>query len=391
TGSHIPPDRIGLIFLESDGAYCSDVNARQIEAEYERIKNHYTSLEVKGLQDLSYTGKVTEAPEVWDVYSRTLGQHVDLARLRQINLRVCVDPGNGTASSFFTSFLRSLGLDVLGLHDSIQPVSERLSEPIDTNLSRLKRLVTNATELGVAFDLDADRVNFVIPGAPMGTVVPAVQVGAVLLNSILQKGYRGDVILPVNTSMLLEAILKRYSITPIYCRIGQPGTIEAVKKLKHPLFALEESGKFYFLNRGLLWTDGILTALKVVELISEEGKPFTQILHTSLGDLMEYTTLNTSIQVADHYRGVIGKKFADFVQSRTLKGEANRFDLDGIRINFQNKSWLLLRPSGTEPKIRIVADARNAADANELLQQGKNLVLEFLKLNNLGGKNSETK
>ena len=231
TGSHIPQDRIGMIFIESDGSYCSDLTAYQIEKNYESFKETDGLIEANSIGDLLEIGWIRSAPDVWDVYHDILQTNIDLPLLQRSPFRVVVDPGNGTASHFFTQYLGStLGLDITAINDYPAPLSSRLPEPVDTNLDRLKILVSKTVDAGIAFDIDADRVTFVVATPTGPQTVPADRLGALLLDDLLEAGYTGDVVLPINSSNLTEEILSRHGLKPRYCRIGQPGTIEMVKK-----------------------------------------------------------------------------------------------------------------------------------------------------------------
>ena len=375
TGSHIPQDRIGIIFIESDGSYCSDFIAYQIEQNYDSIKETDGLIDANSIGDLIEIGWIRSAPDVWDVYRDILQASFDLPLLQRNPFRIVVDPGNGTASHFFSQYLGStIGLDVTTINDYPAPLSSRLPEPIDANLDRLKFLVGNTTDLGIAFDVDADRITFVAPTPTGPQTVPADQLGALLLDDLFSGGYTGDVILPINTSNLVEEILAKYNNKPRYCRIGQPGTIEMAKKCPKPLFAFEESGKYYFLKDGYLWTDGMLTSLRVLELMARKNMS----LYNLLKALPTYATYRTDITIKDNLMPKVNTTFRKYLSTIPFANEKERLTIDGTRINFTDNSFLLLRVSGTEPKIRIVSDAKQPSRAKDLLLSGEKIVKEFL-------------
>lgn len=376
TGSHIPPDRIGLIFMEDDGAYCSDYMAFTIEQRFEEFQDSRDGLlTVNSIGDLIDVGSVRDAKDVWEVYEDLLQSLVDLTVVKSRPFRVVVDPGNGTAAQFFSAYLGRLGLDVTAINDYPAPLSSRLSEPIDDNLDRLKELVQPNVDLGIAFDLDADRVNFVVPTKDgEGRFVNANVMGAFMLRELLESGRTGQVVLPINTSNIVGEVLEQYGIEPIYCKIGQPGTIEQVKKLPKPLYSFEESGKAYFLSEGLLWTDGLLMALQVLEVMARKDKSLEELV----SDLPQYYSLTRKVNIPDHLVAKVRKKLPPFMRGQTFENEKSRVDLDGVRVDFTDRSWLLVRPSGTEPKIRVVADAKTQERAEVLLDRGETAVQALL-------------
>ncbi|MHA2363858.1 MAG: hypothetical protein ACXAC7_07855 [Candidatus Hodarchaeales archaeon] len=377
TGSHIPPDRIGLIFLESDGAYCSDYMAFQIEQRFDEFNTSLDGLiQVNSVDDLLNIGWIKDVNNIWEVYTDYLEALVDLPVIQKESFHVIIDPANGTAAHFFSEFLGKLGLKVTAINDYPSPLSTRLSEPIDENLTRLKTLVKDGADLGIAFDVDADRVTFVVP-TPNGQAktLSANVTGTFILKELLDAGHRGEVILPINTSNLAEEILHNYDIQPRYCRIGQPSTIEAVKKVPNPLFSFEESSKFYYLKDGLLWTDGCLVALRILELLARKKKSFYDLVKL----LPTYVTLTKKVIVKDDVMATIHFQLKKYFDNYTFSDEKERIEIDGFRINFNDYSWLLIRPSGTEPKIRIISDAKSFKRAEELVEQGKNIVETILK------------
>lgn len=373
TGSHIPPDRIGLIFIGSDGAYCSDHTCFAIEQLYED-KNFTGLLEINSIGDLVSIGTIKTATNVFEVYEEFLKALIDFDKIKSYPFRLIIDPGNGTASGFVTKFLGKLGLDITAINDYFAPLSARLSEPIDDNLTRLKELVVKGVDLGIAFDLDADRIAFVHYSKKGVTeTVSANAVGSFMLKYLLSNEYLGQVILPINSSLQAEEVLKQFGLKPIYCKIGQPGTVEMIKKSPKAIYSYEESGKFYLLHYGILWTDGILMMLKVLEILASSGVSLEHFIDL----LPKYYSFFDKIEIQDGDRKSVMTALEKNLQQKKFEGEINRNLIDGYRINFAN-AWLLIRPSGTEPKIRIMSDSNDKDFAQNLLKQGREFCLEII-------------
>jgi phosphomannomutase/phosphoglucomutase len=373
TGSHIPPDRIGLIFIGSDGAYCSDHVCFAIEQVYDD-KNFSGLPEINSIGDLLSTGSIINAVNVFEVYEEFITPLIDLEKIKSHPFRLVIDAGNGTASYFVTKFLGNLGLDITAINDYHAPISARLSEPIDENLSRLKELVVKNVDLGIAFDLDADRVTFVHYKENGKTeTISANIIGAFMLKYLLSNEHVGQVILPINSSMLAEEILKQFDLKPIYCKIGQPGTVEAIKKVPNAIYSYEESGKFYLLNYGILWTDGILMMLKILELLATSGVSLEHFIEL----LPKYYSFYDKIEIKDDKMNDTVKLLQTNILNYTFTDEIARVSVDGHRINFK-EGWLLIRPSGTEPKIRIMSDSSNEEFSKNLLEKGMKFVQEII-------------
>lgn len=373
TGSHIPPDRIGLIFIGSDGAYCSDHTCFAIEQLYDD-KNFTGLLEINSVGDLVSIGTIKTATNVYEVYKEFLRALIDFDKIKSYPFRLVIDAGNGTASGFVTKFLGSLGLDITAINDYFAPLSARLPEPIDDNLTRLKELVVKGVDLGIAFDLDADRVAFVHYSKNGVTeTVSANAVGSFMLKYLLSNEHVGQVILPINSSFQAEEVLSQFGLKPIYCKIGQPGTLEMIKKYPKAIYSYEESGKYYLLHYGILWTDGILMMLKVLEILASSGVSLEHFIDL----LPKYYSFFDKIEIHDDDKKNIITLLEKSLHKKKFEGELNREFIDGYRINFAN-AWLLIRPSGTEPKIRIMSDSSDKDFAQELLKQGREFCLEVI-------------
>ena len=295
TGSHIPPDRIGLIFIGSDGSYCSDHTCFAIEQMYDD-KNFEGLPEINSIGDLLSIGTIKTVTNVYDVYEEFLNALIDFDKIKSYPFRLVIDAGNGTASGFVTKLLGKLGLDITAINDYHAPLSARLSEPIDENLSRLKELVVKGVDLGIAFDLDADRVTFVhYTKNNKAETINANTLGAFMLKHLLSNEQTGQVVLPINSSLLAESVLNQFGLKPIYCKIGQPGTVETIKKSPKVIYSYEESGKYYLLHYGILWTDGILMMLKVLEILAGSGVTLEHFLNL----LPQYYSYFDKIEIHD--------------------------------------------------------------------------------------------
>ena len=229
-------------------------------------------------------------------------------------------------------------------------------------------------DLGIAFDLDADRVTFVhYTKNNKAETINANTLGAFMLKHLLSNEQTGQVVLPINSSLLAESVLNQFGLKPIYCKIGQPGTVETIKKSPKVIYSYEESGKYYLLHYGILWTDGILMMLKVLEILAGSGVTLEHFLNL----LPQYYSYFDKIEIHDGKMKEISRELEKSLLKNKFEGEIGRVSIDGYRINFAN-AWLLIRPSGTEPKIRIMSDSSDDRYAKELLNQGKEFVSEIV-------------
>ncbi|MFX0114975.1 MAG: hypothetical protein ACFFB3_10545 [Candidatus Hodarchaeota archaeon] len=369
TGSHTPADRIGIIPMLADGSYLHGKGAEEME------KNILEGPHDLGLvQEPAHGGKIaTLGNKPIESYKRFLLERANKELIRNARFRVLVDSGNGTACHFAAEVLQALGCDVVSLNDQPSGNPNRPPEPrAETLQDTLMHVRKEKCDIGIAFDLDADRILFLSPE----NVISENLIGTILADSILAKTEAEScLVLPINTSGLILSVTQKHVGTKIiFCKIGQPATIDTVKQHPSCVFAFEESGKYYFINEGILWTDGGLTAIKILEILAQKETN----LHTLANEYPKYTSLTQSINIPEGqgkelYSKIIGE-FKDYLKNH----ESKLLEVDGLRANFPDGSWLMIRPSGTEPLIRIVADAPSEVRARSLLETGLEIVKNTL-------------
>jgi len=244
TGSHMPPERVGLIYMDGTASYISDKKALEVEDRY------FNGLKVPKKIVMQSIGTSERDDGILDRYARFLEGLIDrdiIAKLARADFRVVADPGNGTASGIMPGIIEKCGIEVIRLHDYHRGDPERPPEPRrHTLMKTASSLTENNASLAAATDLDADRVLFV---DEMGEVVSEDVMGAVfgkwIFENCQKTGKKDPVcVTPVNSSGLIDYLAKQYDVDMEYCRIGQPDT-ERVLTVHgdRAVYAYEESGK----------------------------------------------------------------------------------------------------------------------------------------------------
>ncbi|MFX1511181.1 MAG: hypothetical protein ACFFCQ_01175 [Promethearchaeota archaeon] len=368
TGSHVPPDRIGIIIMLEDSSYITGDDARKIEELYSRFSDPQAGY----VSSLENVGSVGEAAETLEVYADFLLSLVDIDLLEKKSLRIVVDPVNGTAAQFLPELLREFGHEIITVHDQPSGQPGRPSEPRPWTLEKTAKLVADTeADLGVALDVDADRVLFIDEN---GEVVSTDIIGTILMEELV-KDTPGTIVLPINTSGLAEVIIDKYKCESVYCPVGQPATIATAKKEK-AIFAYEESGKYYYVGESILWTDATLVILRVLEILLREKSS----LHDLVNSYPKFFTKTINISCPqDQVTSTASKAIEAWRQLKPEIEITREIAMSGgIRQNYKDKSWLLIRPSGTEPLIRVVADAPTEARTDVLVEIGRHLVLNAM-------------
>ena len=305
-------------------------------------------------------------------YHSQIASYIDLDRLRKSPASVVVDPMHGAAGTWVESFFSGGKLKVETIRAYRDPLFGGVNpEPIDVNLGALKKRVLETGALvGLATDGDADRVGAVNElGATMTMhdVVPLI-----LLHLVRQRKMTGGVVRSFSQSVLLKRIAAAHNLKLYETPIGFKYIAELMLK-DDILLGAEESGglgvKGHIPER-----DGILNSLLFLEAIITAGKPPSEMLADLHREFGEFHFGRKDL----HVETSVGQQLTERLAKAT-PGELAGFKVagvettDGTKLLFDDESWLLFRPSGTEPMLRIYAEATSAAKAEALLTAGEEL------------------
>ncbi|MCH7669801.1 MAG: phosphomannomutase/phosphoglucomutase [Acidobacteria bacterium] len=305
------------------------------------------------------TGSVTEV-NILDDYVDHLFSIVDKSRFR--TLRVAADGGNGMAGVALRSVFQRIESELIGLY--LTPDGSFPNHPPDPlrpeNLVDLVSLMgEERPDLGVAFDGDADRAFFIddqrvpLPGSTTTAIIAAWFLDRFPGESIVHN--------LICSKAVPEAVVSAGG-TPIRTRVGH-SYIKEVMKESNAVFGGEHSGHYYFRDNYRA-DSGMLAMLVLLQVVSEAGVPLSEIRR-------QYEPYAPSGEINFD---VADKQAA--IEAVSLAYEhANQDRLDGLTVDF-GESWFNLRPSNTEPVLRLNAEAPTAGDVAELVAQVSKIFLE---------------
>jgi len=309
-------------------------------------------------------------------YLKRLQELVDLGRVRAAGIAVVVDPMYGAAQGWLSGLLRTAGIPVEELHARVDPLfAATPPEPLPSHLQELSARVREGSgrmRVGFALDGDGDRVAAVDEG---GNFVTPHQIFALLLKHLVEhRRMGGAVVGNFATTAMVEKLAKRYALPFHETPIGFKH-IALLMEGEDVLIGGEESGGIGVKGH-LPERDGTLSALLLLELMAVEGKPLGRLL------------AELEAQVGPHRYGridlpasgptVSAEAIRRWIERRGLPplpfplGEVR--ELDGLKLLFRDGRWLLLRPSGTEPVIRIYAEAPSGEEVATLLTWGRTIL-----------------
>lgn len=329
TASHNPAEYVGMKLWNPDGMAFDSQQQEEIEEAVG--SSGYLLAKWDGIGDINTYGNAVE-----DHIKAIMKHSGDLQ-----GLRVVVDCGNGAASVITPLLLRRLGCRVLALNSNPDGhFRSRNPEPKEENLELLMQIVRDqGADLGIAHDGDADRM--------MAVDDKGRFVGGDQLLAIFAAHEEADsIVVPVDTSMIVDDALPCTRI--IRSRVGDVYVAEAMKK-EGAAFGGEPSGSWIF-PRISFCPDGIYAAVRLIEIMS------TRKLSEMVDELPVYQTRRIGIACPDQRKE---GAMAEIAGELSSLGEVST--IDGIRVATEN-GWVLVRPSGTEPKIRVTAEARLGVD-----------------------------
>ena len=356
TGSHMPPDRIGLILVEGDGA----IAPFSVTDQVEEILQSEDYREVPPPE----IGRLEEAFHPYELYISECMQALDAPLLRQKKYKILADPANGTGSLIAMEFFQWLGCATELINYDPAPVPGRPSEPRAWTVTEaIDKVRSEKCDAGFCFDVDADRVLFIDAD---GIPISEDTAGAVFAKTVLKPG---DLcVVPINSSGLIERVCRDAGARLEYCAVGQPPTLEAIKKLG-AVYSYEESGKYYF-PRTFLWPDGVYSAGRMLELMAKTGRSLAELA----SEFPRYHQVKKNVTVDSERQEQAMRRAAQRLEKSLVDGRTRDVTVDGFKRVYSDNSWLLFRKSGTEPLIRVYSDAPTKERAEELAAQGEALL-----------------
>ena len=365
TASHNPPTDNGFKLRSEYGGASDPETLREVE-----------SLIPDAASGVSGSGAEEDLVEIFDAapaYIDHLGDLVDLDRLRASGLHVVADAMWGAGAGWLPHLLAGDGTKVRELHGERNPLFPGMDrpEPIPPNLDALQTEVARTkADVGLATDGDADRVGLV---DETGRFVTQLQVyGLIALYLLEVRGWRGPIVKTLSTTVMLDKLGELYGV-PVY-ETGVGFKFVAPKMLEvDAMVGGEESGGFAF--RGHLpERDGILAGLFLLDYMVEADKRPTDLI-AGLYELVgphHYDRIDTVL-----LPGQREKATARLEGSRPQMLADRRVEristMDGYKFQLEGGPWLLIRFSGTEPKLRVYAEAGSPAEVGALLEEGRSL------------------
>jgi phosphomannomutase len=342
TASHNPPEYNGFKLCK-EGA-----RAVSFEGGIKQIRDRVVENDFPPLAERR--GALMEK-DVLDAYAEHVLSMVDVHKIKP--LKVAIDAGNGMAGKTVPVVFKSLPVEVIPLFFELDGTfPNHLANPLEPENVRdlQKAVLDNECDMGFAFDGDADRM-FLID--EQGRAVGGDMVTAMVAIALLRKHPGSAICYNLICSRSVPEIIEEHGGRPVRTPVGH-SLIKKIMRDEDAIFGGEHSGHFYF--RDNWYADsGLIAALTVLQLVSEEGKPISEVLGP-LDTRFRSGEINTRVADSKAIMADVAKHYE--AQGATVD------HLDGVTICFPDW-WFNLRASNTEPLLRLNAEA----DTPELLAE----------------------
>jgi phosphomannomutase len=351
TASHNPPEYNGFKIKEAFGGSALPVTTRIIEEIVAYNQENGRRVISVPYEEALKKGTI-ELFDPCEGYFHQISRYVNLDLIAKAGIKAVVDPMFGAGCGFIPRLLP--GVDEI--HNTENPsFGGQPPEPIAQNLTELSALLKSGKyKVGLALDGDADRIGAVDEN---GDFFSSHCIFTVILRHLIEhKNLTGAVVKTVSTTRMVDLLAEKYGLKLFETPIGFKHICELM--LAHDiLMGGEESGglgvKGHIPER-----DGILLGLLLLEAVAVSGKGLRQLLDETMDDIGHFYYQRIDRRIEDAAKERLIERLRSHPPT-TFDGQrvvATNFS-DGFKFIFENGDWLLIRPSGTEPVLRLYSEA----------------------------------
>lgn len=362
TASHNPPEYQGIKFSTADGAPAMPEITKQIEAGIE-----------SNIEAANATGGSIEDFDPRPAYLADLAAKINFAAIADANGRFAYDALWGTGRGYLDKILRDHGLEVETIHDWRDVTfGGRSPEPAEDHLDELREAVTSKKlTLGIATDGDGDRFGIIDSN---GAFITANELVALLTDYLAEsRGWTQGVARSVATSHLVDRVAAKRGIKLFETPVGFKFIGELINRDEIILGGEESAG--LSIRGHYPEKDGLLACLLAAEAVSVRKASLTEQLDVLYKEVGKLESGRIGVKLTDEVAASLKERLAQEpaeIGGRRVE-KINR--MDGVKFIFADQSWMLMRPSGTEPLVRIYAESESRKDLEDLLEQGRKYLL----------------
>jgi len=372
TASHNPLQWNALKLCNEEGLFFTERNITRLKKLVLKM-----SLEKQMWKPFDSLGSVIVDNSINDLHAEEVIRHLNVDLISERRFRVAVDPGEGAASIVDRLFLERLGCSVVSLNSIQEGLTvgrkfPRGTEPVPENLTQLSRFISEqGADIGFAQDPDGDRLSVVSEtGEAIGEEYSLVLAGEAFLRK-----KKTDLACNLSTSMMINDLALRHGVKVRRTKIGEIHVTDAL--LKHGLSFGGEGNGGVIVPEINPCRDSVVGMGLILELLAYTGKTVTQLVKS----IPRYELRKEKLSLPQGPPVAETNLLSRMVQRARKEYRGYTIDtLDGIKV-YNDREWLHLRPSNTEPIIRIFAESSTRIRTGELIESGKAFIHELLREN----------
>lgn len=367
TASHNPPEYLGIKFIpDYAGPATSEITDEIVSNFGKDFQSH-----IKGKLIVTDFSKS---------YFKRIKEIIDFSKIKDLKKRIIFDGLYAASIGYFDKLLSDNGIEYDSIHmyhdpnfggGMPEPKPKFMSEMIEYIKTHNKTSHSERSEeslnryVGFANDGDSDRFGVINENGEY--VTPNEIIAILLMHLQKNKNYSGKLVKTVGGSLMLDIIAQKLGLEIIETPVGFKHVGEAMRKY-NPIIAGEESGGLSIQGH-IPEKDGILANLLVLEAMAYEGKSLVQLqkeLHDFVGCTFINTRVDKKLENQDEVKPVLEK----FGSLESVCGQqiVRKDFKDGVKLYLDdNKTWILVRPSGTEPLLRIYIESDSQDKIDEII------------------------
>jgi len=363
TASHNPAQYLGVKLRMRDGGASPAAFTARVEAALAESAPAVSEDAARSVRTVDIAGPYLDA----------LRSFVNAEAIAAAGLRVAVDPLYGAGQGYLAGVLRSVGVDVVELHGEPNPSFAGLHpEPIPPHIDEVRQYVReHGLDAAFVTDGDADRIG---AADRSGAFVNPHRILALVVRHLAEgRGMRGRVVKTLSTSVLVDRIARHLGLEVVTTPVGFKWIYEEMVA-GDVLVGGEESGGIG-IPAHVPERDGLLMALLLAEMMGERHKGLGELVDDLLAITgpMEYGRKDLKLEKrsSDAFTAAMPTLAPAEIAGHPVREIVRA---DGVKFLLPDDAWLLLRSSGTEPLVRVYAEAPTQAMVEELLAEGRTLV-----------------
>ena len=345
TASHNPPEWNGLKFYAGEGILLGPSRMRKLLSIFRQSKINYVPSEKLG------TCKNNDSAPL--IYKLAVLKILNTELIKKKKFKIAIDCGNGAGSIIAPAFLKELGCRVIKLNCGTSGIFNRSPEPIPQNLKELCSLVRDKkADAGFAQDADADRLAVVSDnGKCLGE-----DYSLTLATQFFLSHFPGPVVTNLSTTQAMDNVAEKFGCLLSRSKVGERNVIDMMKKKKAVIGGEGNGG--IILPRVHYGRDSLVGMGLLLQYMAESGLSISQLA----ASIPKYYIIKRKVPLKNANVSRTLRKIRSSLKN-------SKFDLkDGVKAIWQD-SWVHARPSGTEPVLRIVAEAKTKSEAIRICEK----------------------